>query len=161
MPAIGTTYPMTFTYADYGGETSTVAINISATSANTLAELEVISTELSAAISAVSKGALRKREYGPQIVVSNLPAADKDAQRELKLLITMRGATSEKLYTLSIPVADPTALNFGVGDDVLIGDGASTDVAALVVALNANARANEPSGEALSVIRARLVGRNI
>jgi hypothetical protein len=80
------------------------------------------------------------------------------AQRELKWLITYQGDSSGKLFSIEIACPDITD-NIVPATD--LADLASTDWAAWVTAFEDFARSPDDLAETVTVVSARLVGRNI
>lgn len=158
---------LSFTLIDHSAESTTVTIPVAnVTAANFDTVLGNIATqgrfELEAAIEAVTTGALSnvgaKAFDEPQAGAT--PPADVWSQREIALRVYGRGATSGKLYTISIGTADLDALNPGIDDDVPL---AGTAMADLVTALEDNWRPTYDGAvgttEAIVVERAQIVGR--
>lgn len=157
-----------FQIQDYSGEKSTVSIPVTpVTAVNFDTVLGNLATqgrnELEAAIDGVSAGTISKvAAVAYDIPLSSDIPPDPWAQREAGLRVYGRGASSQKLYTLTIP-----APNFAVladqGSDVVRLD-RSTEVEELVTALEDNWKGytNPATGttEAIVVEKMMLVGRN-
>lgn len=92
-------------------------------------------------------------------VLSGAVPASPFAQRELKLLVTYQGDTTLKKFRSEIPTPDLAALTLAAGDSVVLADGGV--MAAFVTAFEAIARNPEDDTETVTVIGAKLVGRNI
>jgi len=80
------------------------------------------------------------------------------AQRELKWLVTYSGNTSGKKFTIEIACPDVTD---NVVPNTDLADLASTDWAAFVTAFEAYVKSPDNGTEAVTVLSARVVGRNI
>lgn len=80
------------------------------------------------------------------------------AQRELKWLVSYIGETTGKLYQMEIPAPDLTD-NLQPNSDE--ADLSSVDWQAFIAAFDDYARPADGSVESVSVVSARLVGRNI
>lgn len=92
-------------------------------------------------------------------ILSGAIPASPYAQRELKILLSYQGADTDRVFRLEIPTPDLTALTLGANDSIVLADG---DVmAAFVTAFEAVARAPDDDAETVTVVGARLVGRNI
>lgn len=96
-------------------------------------------------------------------VLSATPPTSEFAQREIKLLIRYRGDTSLKLFILTIPTPDLSALTFAPGitgnsDYIVLDDGGV--MADWVTAFEAIARNPEDDSETVTVESAQVVGRN-
>jgi hypothetical protein len=99
-----------------------------------------------------------KETYGILLIDAPGVASNPYAQRELKWLVQYQGATSGKLFSVEIAAPDVTD-NVVVNSDV--ANLASTDWAAFVTAFNAYAKSPDNGTEAVAVVGAKLVGRNI
>jgi hypothetical protein len=80
------------------------------------------------------------------------------AQRELKWLVQYQGDSSGKLFSTEIAAPDITD-NVVVNSDV--ADLSSADWVAFITAFEAYVRSPDNATETVTVIAARLVGRNI
>lgn len=112
------------------------------------------------ALEAIILGVVHKERWvGDDSVLSNTPPLDNFAQRELKLLISYRGDTTDKLYTLEIATPDLTNLTFSAKDEIELADAGI--MAAWVTAFETIARSPDDDNETVTVASARVVGRNI
>lgn len=150
--------PAGFQLTDYSNEKSTVSVNSLALSAANFDAREALRVALSSAINNLSIGVLSKqtvtdvRDDSPGIPTNPF------AQRELKWLVLYQGATSGKIFQLEIPAPSVTD-NLQPNSDA--ADLGSEDWLAFVAAFEAYAIAPGTTSEAVTVVSARLVGRNI
>jgi hypothetical protein len=145
-------------YRDYGGETSPFSVFCVELTAGNFAATGTALQALGTATNALSRGQPAKSTLIAQInTISGANAADPVAQREMKWLVTYADDVTNKLYTLEIPCADLTAANLAGNSDE--ADLTSTEWAAWVTAFEAVAKSEV--GNAVSVVRARFVGRNL
>lgn len=150
--------PATFQFTDYSNEKSTVTVNSLALSAANFDARETLRVALSSALNNLSIGVLSRqavndiRDDSPGIPTNPF------AQREMKWLVSYVGATSGKVFQMEIPAPSLTD-NLQPNSDE--ADLTSTDWAAFVTAFEAYAIAPDTTSEAVTVLSARLVGRNI
>ena len=90
-------------------------------------------------------------------VLSNALPGTPNAQIELKLQFNYEGDTSHKKFRIEVPTADPAKLI--AGTDVV--DLTDSEVAAFITAFEAIGRSPDADTETVTVLNARLVGRNI
>lgn len=148
----------TLQFTDYSDERSSVQINgVALTAANFDAQATA-SAALSVAVGALSIGELTKRTYAQVALDDPSIPTNPFAQRELKWYVSYRGDTSGKKFSLEIPCANVTD-NLVPNTD--IADLTSTDWANFVTAFESYARSPENLTETVTVLGARLVGRNI
>jgi hypothetical protein len=112
---------------------------------------------LTTALNAVVLGVIAKSSWGEETVISNLRAADKDAQVSTELLVRAHGAVSEAPYSFRIPTIDPEAFNYVEGNVVLSGAGATAATTALVSALETVAKMPDDETEAIVIDQMRIV----
>lgn len=147
----------TITFNDYSDEKSSLTVHAAELTA---ANFDAEATEagaLSLAINALSIGSLVRRTIS-QVEIDNPDTpTNVYAQRELKWLVSYRGATSGKLFQLEIPCANLTD-NLVVGTD--IADITSTSWDNFITAFEAYARSPDSPTELVTFEGARLVGRN-
>ena len=110
------------------------------------------------AVANLSIGVLSKETYGILLIDAPGIATNPYAQRELKWLVQYQGNTSGKLFSIEIAAPDVTD-NVVVNSDV--ADLTSTDWAAFKTAFEAYAKSPDNGTEAVTVIGAMLVGRNL
>jgi len=148
----------TLSIRDYSGEMSTISLpGVDLTSANFDAQDGLWDT-LQSAIDGVVVGMIANRKLLAQdlIVSADLPTSA-FAQRELKWLVRYTGNTLAKKYTAEIPTPDAALLLAGT-DNMNLGVGAG---ATFVTAFEAYAKSPDDVAETVTVIDARVVGRNI
>lgn len=114
------------------------------------------------ATDAICAGVLRHEKIA--IYDTPLSAAlptDNFARRELKLLISYQGDTTGRRFTMEFPCPQLDVLDYETGDAnyVNLSDGA--EMAAWVSAFETIARAPDDDTETVTVLSARVVGRNI
>ena len=161
MAGIGTFQPYSVSYRDYSGESKSVRLYVGEITSLTLDTITAGLTELTDALDAVTLGVRAKQVWGVETVVSNARAAVKDAQIETELLVRMRGATSERPYSIRIPTVDYTKFNFAdppAGDQVIItGAGASAETIDLIDAIEANCKMPDNDAEGVTVVGMEVV----
>lgn len=81
------------------------------------------------------------------------------AQRELKIRVSYQGDTSLRKRGIEIPTPDLASLTLTGKDNVVLADGGI--MAAWVAAFEAIARMSDDDAEEVTVIGAKVVGRNI
>lgn len=158
---------MRFTVMDYGRETSVVGFNLRAHTGTPPADWDGlfgdIATadryELRTALNGVTRGVITN-ETGTAVInkVTNVGPTDPNAQREQKLLVVYEDDVTKSLYSVEIPALDYDAVTLKENsDEVVLADGGV--MAALVTAMETHAVSKD--GNAINVIRAVAVGRNI
>lgn len=151
----------TFTIADRGQERSTMTVFNGAITAVSIGGFLTDLGALRTAVDGLSRGTIQKEMWvGDNTILDNTwPAADPEAQREDKLLVTYQGDTSKKLFHVTVPCIDRTKLTFDTkGDGVSISTGA--EVIAFVTAFEQIARSPDDDEETVTVVSMRFVGRN-
>jgi len=147
-------------YRDYSGETSPFSVYTAEINAGNFAAIGAALQTLGTATNDLSRGQPAKSTLIAQInVISGANATDPVAQREMKWLVTYRDTVTERLYTLEIPCADLTANNLsGNTDEADLTNGAG-EWPDWVTAFEAVAKSQD--GNAVEVVGARFVGRNL
>jgi hypothetical protein len=148
----------TFQITDYSNEKSTFGVLSVTGNAGNLTAQEGLAAALHDAVDGLSIGVISKQTYGIMLVDAPGIATNPYAQREMKWLVTYQGSTSGKLFSIEIAAPDVTD-NVLVNSDV--ADLGSTDWLAFVSAFEAYVKSPDNGTEAVSVVSARLVGRNI
>lgn len=116
--------------------------------------------DLKTALDAIIAGVMAKEQVVIyDTVLSGAIPASPYAQRELKILLSYQGNDTERVFRLEIPTPDLVALTLGANDSVVLADGGV--MAAFVTAFEAVARAPDDDAEEVTVVGARVVGRNI
>jgi len=148
----------TFTINDYSNEKSSFAVTSITVNAGNLAAQQTLAANLAAAVDDLTIGELVKQQMA--LIILDTPAIPTNvyAQREMKWLVTYVGDASGKLFRTEIAAPDVTD-NVVVNSDV--ADLASTDWAAFVTAFEAYTRSPDNGTETVTVLSAKLVGRNI
>lgn len=95
---------------------------------------------------------------GDETSLSNVLPTDAYARREIKLSVTYQGNTSGKLFHVTVPGPDLANLDW-TGETVNIADGGI--MAAWVTAFEDVAKSPNDDTEDVTVISARIVGRNL
>lgn len=147
-----------FQITDYSNEKSNFNVTSITANAGNLAAQQTAAAALFAAIEDLTIGELTKQHM--QLFIYDTPAIPTNpyAQRELKWLVQYQGDSSGKLFSIEIAAPDVTD-NVVVNTDV--ADLASTDWAAFVTAFESYVRSPDNGTETVTVVGARLVGRNI
>lgn len=149
-----------FTFLDVKGEKATHALYNGAITAVSIAGFLTNFGAYKTALAAITIGAIHKESWiGDDTLLTNDRPASGWAQRELKMLVTYRGDTSEKLFQVEIPTPDLDNLTLGEKDSVVLADGGI--MAAWVTAFETIARSPDSDEETVTVVAARVVGRNI
>lgn len=149
----------TFTVLDFSGEKSPASIPAGPITALSIAGFLTEFGQMRAAIDGITLGAIHKEMWvGDDTVLTNVLPTNAFAQRELKWLVRYRGNTSQKIFTLELPTADPTG-RLIAGTDRM--DLTETAAAAFVTRFNSFTRSPEDPNEAVTLMEVILVGRNI
>lgn len=148
----------TFQITDYSNEKSSLGLTSVTANAGNLAAQQTLAAALFGAIEDLTIGELTKQSMA--LVIYDTPAIPTSpyAQRELKWLVSYVGDTSGKTFTSEIAAPDITD---NVAPNTDIADLSSTDWAAFVTAFEAYVKSPDNGTEAVTVVSARVVGRNI
>jgi len=148
----------TIQITDYSNEKSSFGVTSITANAGNLAAQQTAAAALVAAVDDLTIGELTKQQMA--LVILDTPAIPVDvyAQRELKWLVQYQGDTSGKLFSIEIACPDVTD---NVAPNTDVANLASDDWAAFVTAFEAFARSPDNGTETVTVIGAKLVGRNI
>ena len=146
------------TINDYSNEKSSFGVTSVTANAGNLAAQQTLAAALVGATEDLTIGEVVKQTMN--LVILDTPATPTSpfAQRELKWLVQYQGDVSGKIFSVEIAAPDVTD---NVAPNTDIADLASTDWAAWVTAFEAYAKSPDNGTEAVTVIGARLVGRNI
>jgi len=147
-----------FTIRDYSDETSSFGVTSVTGNAGNLTAQLALQTALSSAIENLSIGHLDKYTYVIEGLNSPVTPSNVYAQREMKWLVAYRGVTSGKIFQIEIPAPNLTDNLNGQSD---VADLTSTDWVAFIDAFEDYARSPDNGTEAVEVVSARVVGRNI
>lgn len=143
---------------DYSNEKSSFGVTSITANAGNLAAQQTAAAALVAATEALTIGEVTKQSMS--LVILDTPAIPTSpyAQRELKWLVRYVGDASGKIFSVEIAAPDITD-NVVPNSD--IADLSSTDWAAFVTAFESYVRSPDNGTETVTVLDARVVGRNI
>lgn len=146
-----------FTIMDYSEEKRSFSLSFGAITAVSIAGFLSQFGDLRTALGNIILGTLVGDQWvGDRTKYAETAPTDSGAQGELKFLFTYQGDTSNKKYRMEVPTPDTDKIIAGT-DKVDLTD---TDIAGFVTAFEALARTPDDDTETVSVIDARLVGRN-
>jgi len=147
-----------FQITDYSNEKSSFGVTSVTANAGNLAAQQTLAADLFAAVDALTIGELTKQSMS--LVIYDTPAIPTSpyAQRELKWLVQYIGNASGKTFSVEIAAPDITD---NVVENTDVADLGSTDWADFKSAFEAYVKSPDNGTEAVTVIGARLVGRNI
>lgn len=148
----------TVTIRDYSDETSTTRLNFGAVTAVSIAGLLTQWGSWKTALGNIILGVLGKETLVmDSTVIDNASPAESEAQVELKFMFTYEGDTSKKKFRFEVPTPDTAKVL--PGTDIV--DLTDSDIAAFVTATEALGRSPDSDTETITILDARLVGRNI
>jgi len=150
--------PVAFQITDYSNEKSTTVLNTTVLTAGNFAAQQTLAAALAAAIENLSIGELTKQINSVPVLDTPAIPTNPYAQREMKWLVQYQGDVSGKLFSSEIAAPDITD---NVVPNTDTADITSTDWAAFVTAFEAYVKSPDDVTETVTVIGARLVGRNI
>lgn len=147
-----------FQITDYSDEKSSFGVtSVALTAANIVAQTTAAGN-LAGAVEGLSIGSLTKQTISQVLLDAPAIPSNPYAQREMKWLVTYAQVSNGKQFQVEIAAPDIT-------DNVIpntdVADITSTDWVAFKGAFEAFARSPDDSTEAVALIRAELVGRNI
>lgn len=142
------------TYTDGSGERSTMSINVLQLADYSTYQGAV--TALQTAIAGVTNGQLYQR-VSSLIQVVNNANGPVGSFREAKLLLTMEDTVTKRLYTTTLPCYDKTKVTPPAGTDKI--DLTAGPGAALKTAIDDFAAS--PAGNGVTLLSAKVVGRNV
>jgi len=147
-----------FQITDYSNEKSSFGVTSVTANAGNLAAQQTLAADLFAAVDALTIGELTKQSMS--LVIYDTPAIPTSpyAQRELKWLVQYVGNASGKTFSVEIAAPDITD---NVVENTDVADLGSADWVDFVGAFEAYVKSPDNGTEAVTVIGARLVGRNI
>lgn len=148
----------TIQITDYSNEKSSFGVTSVTANAGNLAAQQTLAAALVGAVDDLTIGELTKQQMA--LIILDAPAIPTDpyAQREMKWLVQYQGDDSGKLFSIEIAAPDITD---NVVPNTDVADLTSDDWAAFVTAFEAYVKSPDNGTEAVTVIGARLVGRNI
>jgi len=150
--------PVQFQITDYSNEKSSTVLNTTVLTAGNFTAQQTLAAALAAAIEDLTIGELTKQINSIPVVDTPAIPTNPYAQREMKWLVQYQGDVSGKLFSSEIAAPDITD-NVVINTDV--ADLSSADWAAFVTAFEAYVKSPDDVAETVTVIGARLVGRNI
>jgi len=147
-----------FQITDYSNEKSSFGVTSITANAGNLAAQQTAAAALAGAVEDLTIGELTKQSMN--LVILDTPAIPTSpyAQREMKWLVSYVGDSSGKIFQVEIAAPDITD---NVVPNTDTADLASTDWAAFVTAFESYVRSPNNGTETVTVLGARLVGRNI
>jgi len=147
-----------FQITDYSNEKSSFGVTSITANAGNLAAQQTAAAALFAAVEDLSIGEVTKQSMN--LIIYDTPAIPTSpyAQRELKWLVQYVGDSSGKIFSIEIAAPDITD---NVVENTDVADLGSTDWVAFVTAFESYVRSPDNGTETVTVIGARLVGRNI
>jgi len=147
------------TFADFGGEKSTLTVRIATQTAANIAATTALLATLATATDAITNGLVVKE----QLIASSTgsgsgKSTNEQAQREHKWLVTYQDSVSLELFHLEVPTAllSVATMANSVKDTVSLGETVWSD---WVDAFEAVARSK--NGATVTVFEITYVGRNI
>ncbi len=143
---------------DYSNEKSNFSVNSTVLTAGNFAAQQTLAAALTTAVEALTIGELTKQIALVPVVDTPAIPTDPYAQRELKWLVRYQGDSSGKLFSIEIAAPDITS---NVVPNTDVADITSTDWAAFKTAFEAYAKSPDDVAETVTLIDARVVGRNI
>jgi len=147
-----------FQITDYSNEKSNFGVNSTVLTAGNFAAQQTLAAALAGAIDDLTIGELTKQTALVPVIDTPAIPTDPYAQRELKWLVRYQGDSSGKMFSIEIAAPDITG---NVVPNTDVADITSTDWAAFVTAFEAYAKSPDDVAETVTVIDARVVGRNI
>jgi len=150
--------PVAFQITDYSNEKSTTTLNTTVLTAGNFAAQQTLAAALAAAIEDLTIGELTKQINSVPLLDTPAIPTNPYAQREMKWLVSYQGDVSGKLFSSEIAAPDITD---NVVPNTDTADITSTDWAAFVTAFEAYVKSPDDVTETVTVIGARLAGRNI
>jgi len=148
----------TYQITDYSNEKSSFGVTSITATAGNLAAQQTLAANLAAAVVDLTIGEVTKQQMS--LVILDTPAIPTSpyAQRELKWLVQYIGDASGKIFNTEIAAPNITD-NVAANTD--IADLTSADWAAFKTAFEAFVRSPDNGTETVTVLGARVVGRNI
>ena len=148
-----------FTLLDNSDEKSNVTIYHGAITPTSLAGFLAQFGAVRNAIDAITLGTMHKEMWvGDNTTLSQVRPTSEFAQREVKWLVRYRGNTSNKIYTLTIPTADPAGRMVAGTDQANL---TNPQIQTFITEFQGFARTPDDDQENVTVLDIRLVGRNI
>lgn len=148
----------TFQITDYSDEKSSFGFLSVTGNAGNLTAQETAAAAVAAAVANLTIGVVSRELYAIQLIDAPGIATNPYAQREMKWLVTYVGNTSGKQFSIEIAAPDVTDNTVPNSD---VADLTSTDWVAFKTAFEAFAKSPDNGTEAVTVVKAHLVGRNL
>lgn len=147
-----------FTIRDYDNEVGNVRMRAATITAANFDAQTTLRGNLATAMNAITLAdSIAAYSHGNENVANISPATAPTAQRELKWLVQYHESGGVKPYHITVPCADPAALDANDRAHAEIGDGSVVD--AFITAFEAFVLG--PNGAAVVVDEITLVGRNV
>lgn len=151
---------VTYTQIDHSNEPTRTTLRFAdIVDAATLAAVNTAIATMQTDIAAITNSTIKQRKVSLATVkLSNLIPASPDSQRERKLVVYYQDNVTFETYTVEIGCADVTALTIPPGtDEVTLADAGVMQT----FYNDFNANVLSKNGNAVTIIRAVLVGRNL
>lgn len=149
-----------FQFTDATDEKSSATFYVPDADAATWDLIQTNIGDLTAALQGITLGNITARRYQAlDDAPATGPATDPWAQRELKMLLRYQDNATGEVYQQEIPTPDLGVLTLGTGDTVVLADGGP--MAAFVSEFEANNGTPDDPDANVTVLGARIVGRNI
>lgn len=141
---------------DQSGERTSTHFNVAALADTTLVDAQATATALQNALNGISLAAARKVDQ--TVNFATVPAATAAGNRELKWLLRIQDSVNGFAFSHEVGCADESMGVISVGGKTIMDPDAS-EYTSLKAAIEANAIS--PYGNAVTLIEAELVGRNL
>lgn len=149
----------TFSFIDVAQQPSSFSVYNGVITAVSLPGFLTELGDLRTATDAISLCTLSDEKWvGDETALSNVVPTDHYARREIKLRVNYQGNDTGKLFHVTVPGPDIANLDYS-GEDVNIADAGI--MAAWVAAFEAIARSPNDDTENVTVVSAKIVGRNL
>lgn len=148
----------TIQITDYSNEKSSFGVTSIAANAGNLAAQQTLADGLVLAVTALTIGAVTKQQMALVILDDAATPVSPYAQRELKWLVRYRGDASGKIFSIEIAapnITDNVAPNTDIAN---LGSDSWVD---FVTAFEGFARSPDNGTETVTVLDAKVVGRNL
>lgn len=154
---------VSWTFADFEGEKSTFKMHVPTLTAANIDAVKLAITNFATNIAAVTNGLEVKYQLMAEVTGSGSGyASDGTANRELKWLLRYSDNVTGKVYTAELPCPDLSATLRSQSDGAAnLADGTVWGGAANLFKENFEIAFISPEGNAVTLISARIVGRNI
>lgn len=143
---------------DYSNEKSSFSVTSIDVTAGNLAAQQTAAAGFVLAVVALTIGAVTKQTMNLIILDDAATPSSVYAQRELKWLVNYRGDASGKMFSIEIAAPNITG---NVAPNTDVANLSSTNWADFVTAFESFVRSPDDPAETVTVISARVVGRNL